>query len=203
MEVLFASLQHHCFWCFFWSRGPKLCPNRTGNTKFYKNLTHVHAFPMVPCMPRDIKKQRWFYWKHFLSALFLISWSKIRRFSEFSNHLHIPYMVAKISKLKVATQYLALKVLNRESYFLRKWNFFLKKPKKNAKKINNVFFSFATPHYHLTLRYVRKKIPKNFPNQFYTSFPKSEPIFQFCLGQRWQKRWQWRWRHRWKFCPET
>ena len=35
------------------------------------------------------------------------------------------------------------------------------------------------------------------------SFPKFEPIFKFCFGQRWQKRWQWRWRHRWKFCPET
>ena len=44
MEVLFASLLHHCFWCFFWSRWPKLCPNRTGNTKFYKNLTRVNAY---------------------------------------------------------------------------------------------------------------------------------------------------------------
>ena len=51
------------------------------------------------------------------------------------------------------------------------------------KKIKKRFFSFTTPHYHLTLRYVRKKIPKNFPNQFYTSFPKFEPIFQFCLGK--------------------
>ena len=48
MEVLFASLPHHCFWCFFWSRGPKLCPNRTGNTKFYKNLTRVHAYTRFP-----------------------------------------------------------------------------------------------------------------------------------------------------------
>ena len=51
MEVLFASLQHHCFWCFFWSRGPKLCPNRTGNTKFYKNLTRVCAYTRFPLSP--------------------------------------------------------------------------------------------------------------------------------------------------------
>ena len=48
IEVLFASLQHHCFWCFFWFRGPKLCPNRTGNTKFYKNLTRVRAYTRFP-----------------------------------------------------------------------------------------------------------------------------------------------------------
>jgi len=140
--------------------------------------------------------------KKFLSAFFPTSRSKIRRFSDFSTHLHILYMCAKIRKLKVATQYFALKTLNRESYFLIKWIFFLK-PKKMKKNKKRFFFSFTTPHYHLTLRYVRKKIPKNFPNQFYTSFPKFEPIFQFCLGQRWQKRWQWLWRHRWKFCPET
>merc|ERR1711963_864867 len=34
----------HCFW----SRGPKLCPNRTGNTKFYKNITRVHAYTRFP-----------------------------------------------------------------------------------------------------------------------------------------------------------
>ena len=100
--------------------------------------------------------------KNFLSAFFPTSWSKIRRFSEFSTHLHILYMCAKLRNLKVATQYFALKTLNRESYFLRKWNFFLKKTKKNAKKIKNVFFSFTTPHYHLTLRYVRKKNSEKF-----------------------------------------
>merc|ERR1712082_291695 len=70
--------------------------------------------------------------KIFLSAFFSTSWSKIRRFSEFSTHLHILYMCAKLRNLKVATQYLALKTLNRESYFLRKWNL-KKKNKKNAK----------------------------------------------------------------------
>ena len=34
MEVLFPSVQEFLFGCFFWSRGPKFCPNRTGNTKF-------------------------------------------------------------------------------------------------------------------------------------------------------------------------
>merc|ERR1712121_401989 len=33
---------------FFWSRGPKLCPNRTGNTKFYKNLTRVRTYTRFP-----------------------------------------------------------------------------------------------------------------------------------------------------------
>ena len=70
-------------------------------------------------------------------------------------------MCAKIRKLKVATQYFALKTLNRESYFLRKWNFFLKKPKKMQKN-KKTFFSFTTPHYHLTLRYVRKKNSEKF-----------------------------------------
>merc|ERR1711963_577163 len=87
--------------------------------------------------------------KNFLSVFFPTSRSKIRRFSDFSTHLYILYMCAKIRKLKVTTQYFALKTLNRESYFLRKWNFF--KSKKMQKK--NVFFSFTTPHYHLTLRY--------------------------------------------------
>merc|ERR1712082_471980 len=54
--------------------------------------------------------------KIFLSAFFPTSWSKIRRFSEFSNKLHILYTVAKLQNLKVATQYFALKTLNRESY---------------------------------------------------------------------------------------
>ena len=72
--------------------------------------------------------------KNFLSAFFPTSWSKIRRFSEFSNKLHILYIVAKLRNLKVATQYFALKTLNRESYFLRKWNFCLKKTKKMQKK---------------------------------------------------------------------
>ena len=36
------------FGVFFWSRGPKLCPNRTGNTKFYKNVTRVHAYTRFP-----------------------------------------------------------------------------------------------------------------------------------------------------------
>merc|ERR1712213_157115 len=59
--------------------------------------------------------------KNFLSSFFPTSWSKIRRFLEFSNKLHILYIVAKLQNLKVATQYFALKTLNRESYFLRKW----------------------------------------------------------------------------------
>ena len=116
--------------------------------------------------------------KNFLSSFFPTSRSKIRRFSDFSTHLYILYMCAKIRKLKVATQNLALKMRNRESYFLRKLNFFQK-----PKKIKTVFF-LPTSHYHLTLRSVRKNISKNFPNQFYTSFPKFEPIFKFCLGQR-------------------
>ena len=33
---------------FFWSRGPKLCPNRTGNTKFYKNHARVRAYTRFP-----------------------------------------------------------------------------------------------------------------------------------------------------------
>ena len=71
--------------------------------------------------------------KNFLSSFFPTSRSKIRRFSDFSNKLHILYNVAKIPKLKVATQYLALKMRNRESYFLRKRNFFLKNQKKCKK----------------------------------------------------------------------
>ena len=89
--------------------------------------------------------------KNFLSSFFPTSRSKIRRFSDFSTHLYILYMCAKIRKLKVATQYFALKTLNRESYFLRKWNFFFKNQKKCKKNKKNVFFSFTTPHYHLKI----------------------------------------------------
>merc|ERR1712213_230173 len=66
--------------------------------------------------------------KNFLSSFFPTNRSKIQRFSDFSAHLYILYMCAKIRNLKVATQYFALKTLNRESYFLRKW-IFLKKTK--------------------------------------------------------------------------
>ena len=83
--------------------------------------------------------------KNFLSAFFPTSWSKIRRFSEFSNKLHILYIVAKLRNLKVATQYFALKTLNRESYFLRKWNFYLKKPKKCKKNKKKTFFFLLQP----------------------------------------------------------
>ena len=38
-------------------------------------------------------------------------WSKIRRMSEFSIHLHIPWMYGKLQKLKVATQYLAVEMV--------------------------------------------------------------------------------------------
>ena len=47
----------HCFWCFFWSRGPKLCPNRTGNTKFYKNhhVCPVGCFTKTPFLELGLR----------------------------------------------------------------------------------------------------------------------------------------------------
>ena len=63
--------------------------------------------------------------KNFLSSFFPTSRSKIQRFLEFSTHVHILYMCAKLSKLNIATQYFALKMRNHESY-LRKWTFFFK-----------------------------------------------------------------------------
>ena len=142
MEVLFASMQHHCFWCFFWSRGPKLCPNRTGNTKFYKNPAYMRTrVSHGPMYAQGHQETKVIFLKNFLSSFFPTSRSKIQRFSDFSIHLHIPWMYGKITKLKVATQYFALKMRNCESYFLRKWTL-KKKQKKMQKKVKKTFFFF-------------------------------------------------------------
>ena len=136
MEVLFASLQHHCFWCFFRSRGPKLCPNRTGNSKFYKNLTRKCAytrFPWSHICPKTSRNKGDFTEK-FSFGVFPDQLEQNSEVFGVFTHLHILYMCAKLRKLKAATQYLALKMRNCESYFLRKRNFFLKKPKKMQKK---------------------------------------------------------------------
>ena len=186
MEVLFASLPHHCFWCFFWSRGPKLCPNRTGNTKFYKNLTRVCAytrFPLSPVCPGTSRNKGNFSKKIYST----ISTDRLEQNSEDVGVFHTSTYTMDVWKTpKIESCYTIFGCGNGAILVIlfKKMEFFFKKTKKNAKKIKNIFFSFTTPHYHLTLRYVRKKIPKNFPNQFYTSFPKFEPIFKFCLGQR-------------------
>merc|ERR1712082_33034 len=99
--------------------------------------TRVSHCPMYAQRHQETKV---IFLKIFLSAFFPTSRSKIRRFSDFSNKLHILYIVAKIQKLKVATQYLALKMRNRESYFLRKWIFFKKTKKKCKKNKKTVFF---------------------------------------------------------------
>ena len=70
-------------------------------------------------------------------------------------------MCAKLSKLNVATQYFALKMRNRESYFLRKWN--LKKKQKNSKKDKNIFFSSnisLPPYFEICKKKYFKKISK-------------------------------------------
>ena len=117
--------------------------------------------------------------KIFLSAFFPTSWSKIRRFSDFSTHLYILYMCAKIRKLKVATQYFALKTLNRESYFLRKWIFF-KKTKKNAKQIKNNFFFFYNPSLPPYFEICKKKkFRKIFRTSFIRVFPNLSQFSNF------------------------
>ena len=138
--------------------------------------------------------------KNFLSAFCPTSWSRIRRFSEFPTHLHILYMCAKLSKLKVATQYLALKTQNRESYFLRKWNSKKKKNNKNAKKTFFFLFNLSLPPY---FEICKKIFFDKFSKPVLYEFSQFWAIFKFCLGQWWQKRWQWRWRHRWKFCRKN
>ena len=204
MEVLFASLPHHCFWCFFRSRGPKLCPNRTGNTKFYKNVTRVHAytrFPLSHVCPVTSRNKGNFSEKF----PFSVFPDQLEQNSEvFGGFQQTTYTVYCCKTPKFESCYTIFCSKNAESWVIlfKKMEFFKKKKQKKCKKNKKkLFFSFPTPHYHLTLRSVRKKNFKNFPKQFYTSFPKFEPIFKFCLEQRWQKRWQWRWRHRWKFCP--
>ena len=134
------------FGVFFGSGGLSYVQIGPGIQNFTKMLlaymrTRVSHCPMYAQRHQETKV---ILLKIFLSAFFPTSRSKIRRFSDFSTHLYILYMCAKIRKLKVATQYFALKTLNRESYFLRKWNFFLKNQKK-CKKNKKTFFFLLQP----------------------------------------------------------
>ena len=152
MEVLFASLQHHCFWCFFWSRGPKLCPNRTGNTKFYKNLTRVHAytrFPLSHVCPGTSRNKGNFSEKF----PFSVFPDQLEQNSEvFGVFQQTTYTVYCCKTPKFESCYTIFCSKNAESWvILFKKMEFKKKTKKHAKKIKKTFFSFPTSHYHLIL----------------------------------------------------
>ena len=74
--------------------------------------------------------------------------------------------------------------------FKKNGYFFSKNPKKCKKWKKNIFFTFHRLLTTLTLGFWRKKIFKNFPNQFHIRISKFQPILKFCLGQRWCRRWR-------------
>ena len=175
------------FGVFFWFRGPKLCPNRTGNTKFYKNLTRVRAytrFPLSHACPGTSRNKGNFSEKIYST----ISTDRLEQNSEDVGFFHAPtYTVDAWKNPKIESCYTIFGCGNGAILVIlfKKIDFFVKKKnKKMQKKIKKTFFFLPTSHYHLTLRSVRKNISKNFPNQFYTRISKFEPIFKFCLGQR-------------------
>ena len=147
MEVLFASLPHHCFWCFFWSRGPKLCPNRTGNTKFYKNLTRVHAytrFPLSHVCPETSRNKGNFSKKIYST----ISTDRLEQNSEDVGVFHTSTYTMDVWKTpKIESCYTIFGCGNGAILVIlfKKMEFFFKKTKKNAKKIKNIFFLLQPP----------------------------------------------------------
>ena len=136
IEVLFASLQHHCFWCFFWFRGPKLCPNRTGNTKFYKNLTRVRAytrFPLSHACPGTSRNKGNFSEKIYST----ISTDRLEQNSEDVGFFHAPtYTVDAWKNPKIESCYTIFGCGNGAILVIlfKKMEFFLKKTKKMQKK---------------------------------------------------------------------
>ena len=137
MEVLFASLQHHCFW----SRGPKLCPNRTGNTKFYKNHTRVRVytrFPLSHVCPGTSRNKGNFSEKF----PFSVFPDQLEQNSEvFGVFQQTTYTVYCCKTPKFESCYTIFCSKNAESWVIlfKKLEFFLKKPKK-CKKNKNCFF---------------------------------------------------------------
>ena len=143
MEVLFASLQHHCFWCFFWSRGPKLCPNRTGNTKFYKNLTRVRAytrFPLSHVCPGTSRNKGNFSKKNYST----ISTDRLEQNSEDVGVFHTSTYTMDVWKTpKIESCYTIFGCGNGAILVIlfKKMDFFSsKKPKKMQKNKKNMFF---------------------------------------------------------------
>merc|ERR1712018_242682 len=106
-------MQHHCFWCFFWFRGPRSCPIGPGIQNFTKILpAYVHTrVSHCPMYAQGHQETKVIFLKKFIAPFPQTVWSKIRRISKFCIHLHIPWMYGKIQKLKVATQYLAVEMV--------------------------------------------------------------------------------------------
>ena len=147
IEVLFASLQHHCFWCFFWFRGPKLCPNRTGNTKFYKNLTRVCAytrFPLSPVCPGTSRNKGNFSKKIYST----ISTDRLEQNSEDVGVFHTSTYTMDVWKTpKIESCYTIFGCGNGAILVIlfKKMEFFFKKNQKKWKKNKKTFFFLLQP----------------------------------------------------------
>ena len=113
MEVLFPSLQENFFGVFFGPGGLSYVQIGPGIQNFTKILpayvrTRVSHCPLYA---QGHQETRVIFPKKFIAPFPQTVWSKIRRMSEFSIHLHIPWMYGKLQKLKVATQYLAVEMV--------------------------------------------------------------------------------------------
>ena len=138
MEVLFARLQHHCFWCFvrpgglnYVQIGPRI-QNFTKILPAYMRRSQV--CPETSRYKGDFSDKIFQRFSRPAGAKF----GGVRIFPD----VYICCICQKKSQVKVATQYLTLKTLNRELYFLIKWTFFFLKIKKCRKDKKTFYFSF-------------------------------------------------------------
>ena len=157
---------------------------------FWGILGHLVAFNQRYLVSTPICQQPGFL-KIYIAYFFQTTWSKNLYFSEFSSQGMIHSYTGKLPKNQIIKQNLAVKSMLFWSYFLRKLDIFFEKFQKMQKmEKKNIFFTFRRLLTTLTLGFWRKKIFKNFPNQFHIRISKFQPILKFCLGQRWC----WRWR---------
>ena len=135
------------FGVFFWSRGPKLCPNRTGNTKFYKNLTRVHAytrFPLSPVCPGTSRNKGNFSKKIYST----ISTDRLEQNSEDVGVFHTSTYTMDVWKTpKIESCYTIFGCGNGAILVIlfKKMEFFFKKNQKKCKKNKKHFFFFYNP----------------------------------------------------------
>ena len=134
-------------------------------------------------MPRDIKKNKGNFSEKFPFSVFP---DQLEQNSEvFGVFQQTTYTVYCCKTPKFESCYTIFCSKNAESWVIlfKKMEFFFKKNQKKCKKNKkNIFFSFTTPHYHLTLRSVRKKNFEKFSEPVLYEFSQIWANFQILFG---------------------
>ena len=88
MEVLFASLPHHCFWCFFGPGGLSYVQIGPGIQNFTKILPTYMRTRVSHCLmyAQGHQETKVIFLKNFIAPIPQTVWIKIRRFSDFPTH---------------------------------------------------------------------------------------------------------------------